>query len=263
MSGFTSPNFTQVPNDFFFMMQDMSEAEMKVTLALIRETFGYHRKACKLGITDLTTKTKMAEQSVRNGLSAAINRGTIHRLNPTGQGKAEWELYIDNTPQESVPPTEFYTPTPQQLDPYPPKFCTTVTVLNKEKESNKEKKPKSKKKGDYFQMMKDFQGGSEKAQQVEDVFNRLDKAFKTTFPRISSAEAVAKFILQREALGEKLDKFVAWAYRDEFNASRVWEYAENPSKIKTRWAHAFDKSVPGQSKPQKYAPDTSSGEYVG
>lgn len=246
MSAFRSPNYTQVPNDFFEFARDMSEAETKVTLALIRQTFGFHRKAVKMGIMDLVQESGMAEQSVRNGLAAAEERGTIKRLNPGAQGKAEWELCVDNTPQNIDLPPNGWTPTPQQLDPTPPKFCTTGTVLKKEKKVIK-------KKGDYFDMLKDAQAGSEKAKQIADVIDRLERGLRTTFKRNTTTETIAKFIIQQEAKGDSLDKFISWVYRDEFNASRSWEYAESPGKIKTRWAVAMDEvDKPQQKKQGKY-----------
>ncbi len=43
-SGFTSPNFTQVPDELFdVLMPQISDAELRVLLYIIRRTFGFKR----------------------------------------------------------------------------------------------------------------------------------------------------------------------------------------------------------------------------
>jgi phytoene dehydrogenase-like protein len=77
--------------------------------------------------------------------------------------------------------------------------------------------------------------------EVENTLVLLDQAFHTTFARTPKSQSVAKFIISRVKQGDSLDRFIAWAKRDEFNASRTYEYAEQPDKIRTRWAQAFVK----------------------
>lgn len=74
---------------------------------------------------------------------------------------------------------------------------------------------------------------------VEETLCRLDRAFRATFARSTRSQSIARFIMAREKEGESLDAFVQWAKRDEFNASRTYEYAEFPEKIRTRWPQAF------------------------
>src|SRR3990172_5533948 len=55
---FESPQYTQAPNDLFdLLMRDMSETELKVTLAVIRGTLGYHKKGFKLSLSKITDIT--------------------------------------------------------------------------------------------------------------------------------------------------------------------------------------------------------------
>ena len=104
MSGFQSPNYTQVPNDLFEVhMADMSFAELKVTLAIIRQTIGYHREQAKFSVAKLETMTGLSRNSVKTGAEQAETRGTIERLNPDSQGSAEWGLVL----------------TPSTIDPHP------------------------------------------------------------------------------------------------------------------------------------------------
>jgi hypothetical protein len=78
-----------------------------------------------------------------------------------------------------------------------------------------------------------------KDDEVETLLSQLDREFHTSFARTPKSQSVARFILGQIKKGESLDRFMAWAKRDDFNASRLYEYAEQPDKIRTRWAQAF------------------------
>lgn len=73
------PNYTQVPNALFALMPQMKEAELRVTMAICRQTFGYHKEVDKLSIGQLEAKTGLSRQGTINGLHAGIERGTIVR----------------------------------------------------------------------------------------------------------------------------------------------------------------------------------------
>lgn len=92
---FQSPNYTQAPNDFFVMLPEMGDAELRVTLVMIRQTFGFHRDGFKMGMKKLAKAAGLSDQGARNGAEEAEKRGTFKRSNPTEQGEAEWELSVD------------------------------------------------------------------------------------------------------------------------------------------------------------------------
>lgn len=79
MNGFASPNHTQTPNDLFdvLLAQIDTLAELKVTLAVIRKTLGYHKKHDPISYTQLQKITGMNPQAVQDGVERAIARGTI------------------------------------------------------------------------------------------------------------------------------------------------------------------------------------------
>jgi phage replication O-like protein O len=78
--GVDKPNYTQIPNVLLDdLMLQMGEAELKVTLAIARQTFGYHRQCFKISLTDLEGMTKLSRQGVVNGVEAGLKRGTIYR----------------------------------------------------------------------------------------------------------------------------------------------------------------------------------------
>lgn len=95
-SGFQSPNYTQVPNDFFPLIPEMDESELRVTLVMIRETFGYHRSDFRMGLNKLSTATGLSRNGTKAGAEASENRGTFRRVNPDGLGSAEWELVVNH-----------------------------------------------------------------------------------------------------------------------------------------------------------------------
>ena len=99
MSGFKSPNYTQVPNDLFdVLMCDMECAELKVVLCIVRKTIGYHIEdgKVKFGINKLVKMTGLSKNGVKLGAAKAEERGLIERLNTDGE--AQWGLITINTP---------------------------------------------------------------------------------------------------------------------------------------------------------------------
>lgn len=71
------PNYTQTPNEIYDLIPQMSEAEMRITFAICRKTFGWHKRADKLSISQLQELTGLSRQGVINGTKAGIERGTI------------------------------------------------------------------------------------------------------------------------------------------------------------------------------------------
>jgi phage replication O-like protein O len=82
---YDAPNYTQVPNLLFDEhMLNMKEAELKVTLAIARKTFGWQKKEDQISLSQLVELTGLSNQGVRNGIDAGVERGTIIRR-PHGQ----------------------------------------------------------------------------------------------------------------------------------------------------------------------------------
>ncbi len=77
--GFEHPNHTQVPNDFFdrLLPRIEKECELRVTLVAVRRTLGYHTDEAELSLSFLMEGTGMSRKAVREGLAAAIRRGTM------------------------------------------------------------------------------------------------------------------------------------------------------------------------------------------
>src|SRR5690349_2096061 len=91
---FQAPTYTQTPNDFFDMVKEMSDAELRVTTVMIRNTFGFHRSGFKMSIKELAEQSGLSEQGARTGAEAAEKRGTFQRSNPDSKKTAEWNLNV-------------------------------------------------------------------------------------------------------------------------------------------------------------------------
>jgi phage replication O-like protein O len=92
---YPAPNYTQVPNILLDEhIQQMSDAELRVTLAIVRKTIGWQKRRDKISITQLEKLTGMSRQGVLNGVSSGLIRGTISRI-PDGDGYI-YELTISS-----------------------------------------------------------------------------------------------------------------------------------------------------------------------
>jgi hypothetical protein len=142
-TGFESPTYTQIPNDFFDMIsdKDMTESEIRVTLIMLRQTFGFHRQGFKMSMSKLADAAGMAYNSARSGALAAEQRGTFRRVNPDSTTKqAEWELVVNIQTTSTIDTSTIDTPSTIEVVkaklPQPLKETTsTIEVqvgLNKE-----------------------------------------------------------------------------------------------------------------------------------
>jgi len=149
------PNYTQVPNvilDIF--MSEMEGSELKVTLAIARQTFGYHRDRHNLSLSDLQKLTGLSRQGVVNAVDALMKCGLITRsdgkrggffyeinVEPTSQMNGLVNSVDQSTSQISrLEPVNSVDQSSQMngLDLVKPVDLTTPT-LKKEKETIKEK----------------------------------------------------------------------------------------------------------------------------
>lgn len=101
--GFPEPTYTQTPNDFFEMAPDMGETELRVTLVMIRFTFGYQKSNFKMSIAKLAEYAGLSENGARAGAEAAEARGTFRRANKGVSKAAEWELVVSETEEDTTP----------------------------------------------------------------------------------------------------------------------------------------------------------------
>ena len=95
------PGYTQIPNVLLdeVMPQITTLAELKVTVAIARETFGWQREERLLDLDDLQRLTKLSRQSAQNGVTAALARGFVGRRRK-GHGFA-YGLRVKNVGSEA------------------------------------------------------------------------------------------------------------------------------------------------------------------
>lgn len=78
--GYEKPNYTQTPNLFLDEhLPEMSGSETKIVLAIIRQTFGWHKEKDRLSISQLMEMTGLSNRTVIDATQSAIDRGVIDR----------------------------------------------------------------------------------------------------------------------------------------------------------------------------------------
>lgn len=104
----TTGNWTKTPNEIYAAVPDMSDAELRVTTALIRQTYGYRREKCSMTYADFRSWGIASDQTVDKGIKAVLKRGFFQR----GPGRSEWIIgenstdFVENNSTESVETTE-------------------------------------------------------------------------------------------------------------------------------------------------------------
>lgn len=74
------PGYTQIPHELLDEVMPLAGlAELKVTLAIARQTFGWGVTERLLSLTDLQQLTGLSRQSAQNGVEAGMERGFIGR----------------------------------------------------------------------------------------------------------------------------------------------------------------------------------------
>ena len=105
------PNYTQTPNILFDeIMRDLNGAELKVILAVIRKTFGWHKERDRISLTRLEEMTGLSRQGILNAIhgkkkeksviGGLVNKGYI-KIIETKQGNV-YELVVKEVDQQET-----------------------------------------------------------------------------------------------------------------------------------------------------------------
>ena len=73
------PNYTQIPNVILDNQQHFTDAQFRILICVCRETFGWHREAVKITISNLMEKTGMSRQGVVRGIQPLVEIGLLER----------------------------------------------------------------------------------------------------------------------------------------------------------------------------------------
>lgn len=101
-SGFSSPNFTSIPDEFFDeLLSDLTESELKVALYIMRRTFGFKKSHDEIslrqmveGITTsdgrvLDRGTGLSKSSVARGVNGLVAKGVIVTARNSSRSKGD------------------------------------------------------------------------------------------------------------------------------------------------------------------------------
>lgn len=103
MTGFKSPNWTAVPNDFFEMMWEMSRAEYLVTMVAFRQILGFHKQAPEpISISQFVERTRLNRTSVVKGIKEAVKRGTLKKYDGNYMTTARYEIVFSDEPSAEI-----------------------------------------------------------------------------------------------------------------------------------------------------------------
>ena len=94
-----------VPNAYFEYLADMSGAELKVLLAILRRTVGWRKESDEISIEQLQQMTGLARNSVRAGLRGLLERGlVVERTRATGSKAASYTCIIPSSIGSKIDP---------------------------------------------------------------------------------------------------------------------------------------------------------------
>lgn len=90
-----TPNYSQIPNEFLDKwMPHLGDAELRVILAVMRLTFGFHRQTVRASITTIHEMTGLSRQGVMNGGAAAQEHGILEKQ--TDGGVTIWKIVFSD-----------------------------------------------------------------------------------------------------------------------------------------------------------------------
>lgn len=237
---FESPNYTQTPNDFFDMIPGMSEAELRVTLVMIRQTFGFHRDNFKMGLNKLKDAAGLSRNGAKDGAEAAEKRGTFTRTNPESQGEAEWSLVVAPSPSDYPPGHPVTTP------PAPSDQQVRVKERVKKVLKKKEATPQPPEIVLFKEVVKHFP----KANQRESVIDAIQKV-NARLGRLATIEDLCPW-------------FIAWGKVSGNEWSLVWltEWAVNNSQNGAKHATTPNRQANPAIDPAQLERDRATAERI-
>jgi len=132
--GLAAPGYTQIPNEILETMPLMKEAELRITLAIARKTFGWRKRKDKLSHSQLKELTGLSKQGVQNGIDAALERGFVDR-EPASRQQFFYFLVVNDVDQSESEAVNVVDRSSQRSRPEP---VNVVETQKKRKESIKE-----------------------------------------------------------------------------------------------------------------------------
>src|SRR5688572_7208832 len=136
-AGFSSPSYTQVPDELFdVLMPTLADAELRVLLYIIRRTFGFKRDADAISLSQMvhgiTTRdgrvldrgTGLSKATVARGLKGLREQGIIiarrHSSAERGHEATSYRLRFKTEPLTLTPPLSHQQDTTHGASPVSP-----------------------------------------------------------------------------------------------------------------------------------------------
>jgi hypothetical protein len=105
-------NFTPVPNRYFKMKPNLTQAEALICDCVIRETYGWHKASAEITNSEFVKKTRLSERAIITAKKKLQSQGILCIVNSDRAGRSASIYYIDIFYDETKPPP--------QTDPYQP-----------------------------------------------------------------------------------------------------------------------------------------------
>lgn len=86
MSKEFKPNTTQTPNAIFDLMAELSDAELRVVMVIIRKTYGWHKDTDKISNSQFTKMSGLGPRAIQIATKSLSNRGLILKKSPSENG---------------------------------------------------------------------------------------------------------------------------------------------------------------------------------
>ena len=85
-TGLAAPNYTQLPNAILDALPTLTDAELRVALAICRQTFGWHKDRDRLSLSQLERLTGRGRPAVTAGIQGLLARGWLERRPTPARG---------------------------------------------------------------------------------------------------------------------------------------------------------------------------------
>lgn len=142
------PTYTQVPNALFDVaMCDMGAAELKVVLAVIRKTIGWHKQRDAISLSQLEEMTGLARANVIRGVREAAKNGWIrhYKAGRTSYYELALREKIDADGIAAIPPSDGITAIPPMvLQQYQNGIAAVPEMVSQQYTQKKGKKERKK-----------------------------------------------------------------------------------------------------------------------
>lgn len=115
----------------------MGDAELRIVMAVVRKTFGYHKEKDRVSFSQFQKLTGLTRQGVTNGIKAALKRGVLGR-EESGNSFLYFLIVNDADSSEVVNDVDQSTQMTNKSQPSRPKMVNEVDTQKKKEIKKKQ-----------------------------------------------------------------------------------------------------------------------------